>query len=456
MRNRFAILIIALALLLSSCQAQPKVQPDGEGAAPAPAETSAAGESTEPTLLALPSATAESQATSTLEPAGTEVNAVNEEETPPGCTVNSPNPTPGPTEQSIFPPVTEDDWSRGPEDAAVTIISYSDFQCPYCAQLVPVLDALLEKYPDDVRIAFRHLPLLGTPEEPFHDKAALGMQAAEAAGLQGKFWEMHDALFASQEEWASLTPDEFQAWLVDEAGKLDLDVEQFESDLSSEEIAAMPQEAWDQGQAVGMTYTPVVLLNWQLWPNSLPISLENLSAIVELEMLADRQFTNCPAMEVDASKQYIATLETEKGDIVIELYPEEAPLAVNNFVFLAGEGWYDGITFHRVLPGYIAQTGDPTGTGFGGPGYAFTDEITPDLTFDTAGVVAMANSGEDSNGSQFFITMAPTTNLDGGYTIFGHVIEGLDVVESLTARDPSAAVDLPPGDKLIRVTVEEK
>lgn len=456
MRNRIALVFVALALVLAGCQAQPGGNTTGTPAAQAPAETEAA----EPTPLALPSATTESQSpqeTATVEPAGpAETEAVVEEETPPGCTVNSPQPTPGPTEQSIFPPVGEDDWSQGPEDAAVTIISYSDFQCPYCAQLAPVLEELMAKYPDDVRIAFRHLPLIGDPEQPFHDKAALGAQAAEAAGNQGKFWEMHDLMFANQDAWSSMTPEDFQAWLVEQADGLDLDTAQFEEDLTSEDLANLAQEAWDRGEANGMVYTPIVLLNGQLWPNNLPVSLENLTAITELELLADKQFTNCPEVEVDSEKDYIATLETEKGEIVIELYPDKAPLAVNSFIFLAREGWFDGITFHRVLPGFVAQTGDPTGTGYGGPGYAFTDEISPDLKFDEAGVVAMANSGEDSNGSQFFITLGPAPNLDGGYTIFGHVIEGMEVVESLTPRDPSQAVDLPPGDELIRVTIEEQ
>ena len=146
----------------------------------------------------------------------------------------------------------------------------------------------------------------------------------------------------------------------------------------------------------------------------------------------------------------------EAGDIVIELYADKSPIAVNNFVFLARNGWFDGVTFYRVIPGYIAQTGDPTGTGFGGPGYAFVNETSADLKFDREGLVAMANSGPNSNGSQFFITFAPASNLDGGYTIFGRVISGMDVAKSIRARDPSTNPDLPPGDEIISVTVEER
>ncbi|HEX7974682.1 MAG TPA: peptidylprolyl isomerase, partial [Anaerolineales bacterium] len=152
----------------------------------------------------------------------------------------------------------------------------------------------------------------------------------------------------------------------------------------------------------------------------------------------------------------VATLHTEKGDIAMDLYADKAPLAVNSFIFLAKQGWYDGVTFHRVIEGYIAQGGDPSGTGFGTPGYAFDNEISPDLKFDSPGILAMANAGPGSNGSQFFITLAPTPKLDGNYTIFGKVISGMDVVEKLSPRDPSQGLGLPPGDKILSVSIDEK
>ena len=161
-------------------------------------------------------------------------------------------------------------------------------------------------------------------------------------------------------------------------------------------------------------------------------------------------------MVIDPLKQYTATLHTEKGEIVIQLFSDLAPLTVNSFVFLARNGWYDGVTFHRVLPGFVAQTGDPTGTGFGGPGYAFADEISPDLKFDKPGMVGMANAGPGSNGSQFYITLAPVPQLDGKYPIFGQVVSGLDVVNSLAPRDPEQQAGLPPGDVITKVTIEEK
>src|SRR5574341_478667 len=143
-----------------------------------------------------------------------------------------------------------------------------------------------------------------------------------------------------------------------------------------------------------------------------------------------------PPLNIDVTKQYFANVKMAKGgEFVIQLYPDKAPKTVNSFIFLACKGYFNGVTFHRVLEGFMAQGGDPTGTGTGGPGYQFENEES-DLTFDKAGVVAMANAGRDTNGSQFFITFGPQEFLNGGYTIFGQVIEGMDVVNSITLRDP--------------------
>jgi cyclophilin family peptidyl-prolyl cis-trans isomerase len=142
------------------------------------------------------------------------------------------------------------------------------------------------------------------------------------------------------------------------------------------------------------------------------------------------------------------------GEFILQLFPDKAPLTVNNFVFLAREGFYDGTTFHRVLSDFMAQGGDPTGSGGGGPGYRFEDEPN-DLTFDGPGVLAMANSGPDTNGSQFFITYAPTPWLNGLHTIFGRVVEGMDVVEGLRPRDPGQNSDYT-GDAIESITITEE
>ncbi|MFW6068537.1 MAG: peptidylprolyl isomerase [Chloroflexota bacterium] len=155
-------------------------------------------------------------------------------------------------------------------------------------------------------------------------------------------------------------------------------------------------------------------------------------------------------MLIDPEAGYEAEIKTEKGDIRVKLFAEEAPLTVNNFVFLANEGFYDGLTFHRVLEDFMAQGGDPTGQGSGGPGYRFEDETDNGLTFDRPGLLAMANAGPGTNGSQFFITFVPTSWLNGNHTIFGEVIEGNEVLSQITRRQPGAAT---PADTIERVDI---
>jgi cyclophilin family peptidyl-prolyl cis-trans isomerase len=173
------------------------------------------------------------------------------------------------------------------------------------------------------------------------------------------------------------------------------------------------------------------------------------------ELVGTKQYSSAPPFLIDVNKQYFATVKMAKGgEFVIELYPEKAPITVNSFVFLARQGYYDGVTFHRVLEGFMAQGGDPTGTGAGDPGYQFVNEGN-DLTFDKAGVVAMANSGRDTNGSQFFIMFGPYGLSESDYTIFGQVIEGMDVVNAITRRDPSTYPDFE-GDAIETITISEE
>ena len=149
------------------------------------------------------------------------------------------------------------------------------------------------------------------------------------------------------------------------------------------------------------------------------------------------QFSSPPAMSLDASKSYQATIKTDRGDIQLTLEGQKAPKTVNNFVFLARQGFYDGVVFHRVIADFMAQTGDPTGTGSGGPGYKFADEFHPDLRHDGPRVLSMANPGPGTNGSQFFITHVATPWLYDKHSVFGRVSGGLDVLLSIPERDPS-------------------
>ncbi|MFC1915126.1 peptidylprolyl isomerase [Chloroflexota bacterium] len=161
-----------------------------------------------------------------------------------------------------------------------------------------------------------------------------------------------------------------------------------------------------------------------------------------------KTYSEPPSMIIDTSKKYTAFIETEKGTLVLELFARDVPVTVNNFVFLANEGFYDGSTFHRVIPGFMVQGGDPTGTGMGNAGYKFDDEFT-EHTHET-GALSMANSGPNTNSCQFFITYAPQHGLDGKHTVFGQLIEGMDVLERLTPRDPNQNPQFE-GDKIIRI-----
>lgn len=166
-----------------------------------------------------------------------------------------------------------------------------------------------------------------------------------------------------------------------------------------------------------------------------------------------KKWNAAPAVTIDPRVRYTARIETELGTMVIRLFADKAPRTVNNFVFLAREGFYDGTIFHRVIKDFMAQGGDPTGTGTGGPGYRFDDEFHRDLVHDRPGVVSMANAGPNTNGSQFYITYAATPWLDRKHSVFGAVSEGLEVLSSIPARDPSRREQ--PGVKILRLRIEE-
>ena len=187
-------------------------------------------------------------------------------------------------------------------------------------------------------------------------------------------------------------------------------------------------------------------------PTAVPTSAQPTA--VQYTATPPKQYA-APAMTIDVTKKYFATVTLAKGgSFVIQLYPDKAPITVNSFVFLARDGFYNGTTFHRVLADLMAQGGDPLGTGFGGPGYQFVNEQN-DLTFDKAGVVAMANSGPNTNGSQFFITFGPAGWSESDYTIFGQVISGMDLVNSITLRDPDKYPTYS-GDVIQSITITEQ
>jgi cyclophilin family peptidyl-prolyl cis-trans isomerase/protein-disulfide isomerase len=364
------------------------------------------------------------------------------------CSSINTQPTLIPNDDSYFPPVSQADFTFGPVDAPVTIVEYCDFQSDGCRNMATIVAELMRNH-DDLRLVFRPLPLIGVLDKS--DKAIL---AALAADEQGKFWEMYDLLFVKNDEWKNLSPDIFNPWVKRESVKAGMDGEKLQASIAANSTAARMQSMYDTAKKLSIPSVPLILINGTLQPSYL-LDYQSMSDAIGLIALGKKQFTQCPSFSVNPQKQYIATLHTEKGDIIIQLFADKAPLAVNSFVFLAREGWFNGVTFHRVIPGFIAQTGDPSGTGSGNPGYFFKNEIS-DLKFDKPGMVGMANNGADTNGSQFFITYAPADHLNGNYTAFGQVLSGLDVVENLTPRDPSQGVTLPSGDKILKVDIEEK
>jgi len=364
------------------------------------------------------------------------------------CTVTS-QPVGSATRDSAYPDVRNTDLVFGPDSAPVTVIEYSNFLCGHCSALDITLGDLRNAYPDDLRIVFRHYPFRG------QDNAFLAAQAVEAAALQDieKAYLLKSFLFRSTIEWENLSLNQLQSWLSDQAVALELDMDRFSADLASdavkEKITADQQEA----RSLNIPGTPFIIINGQAYGG--PRDYTSLESIVNLNKLQSVQFAECPPLVIEAGKSYTASLMTNKGEIVVELYPDKAPVAVNNFVFLAREGWYNGVIFHRVIPGFVAQAGDPTATGYGNPGYAFANE-TNNLRYDQPGVLGMANSGPDTNGSQFFITYAAQPDLNGKYTIFGQVVKGLEVLKSLSPRDPAAGGSVADADRIESIVIEEK
>jgi cyclophilin family peptidyl-prolyl cis-trans isomerase len=192
-------------------------------------------------------------------------------------------------------------------------------------------------------------------------------------------------------------------------------------------------------------------------PTSAPVPTPKPTAtpVPEPEEPTVKQYSSPPAMTIDPNKSYTATIELEKGgEIVIEMFAKEAPVTVNNFIFLARDGYYDQVTFHRVIADFMAQSGDPTGTGSGGPGYTIKDEFSPLRRHNSPGVLSMANVGRpNTGGGQWFITLVPTPHLDDAHTVFGKVVDGMDVVNGIKIRNPSTATT--PGDVISSITIEE-
>lgn len=267
-------------------------------------------------------------------------------------------------------------------------------------------------------------------------------------------------MFAHQSEWSSKSKEEARQYFIDLAAEFDLDTERFTAELDNGQYAAYVAALEQEAINLGLPGTPAALVDGQIaagngLPGDYAVWDNYVSSTIAVAALAERQYDAPPEMTIDTNKLYYATVKMENGgEFVIELLPKSAPQTVNSFVFLAQEGWFDGVTFHRVISDFMAQTGDPSASGRGGPGYTIPDEIDPALSQSEAGMVAMANSGADTNGSQWYITLGDASFLDGSYTVFGRVIEGMDVVQALTPRDPQVDPSAPPGDKIVSISID--
>ena len=336
MRKSGLLILIAAIFILSACAVQPVPT-----AVPVPTNLPATATATLPPI---PSTTPTDMAT----PAPTTVILPSG---PATCSVISAVPTVDPTAEAYLPTVSKSDWKTGPDSAAITIIEYGDFQDKTSAQLYTILSQLLSKYPEDVSLVFRHFPLTEQL-----DKDQLAAQAAEAAGEQGKFWEFAKMLYTEQNGWTGKTGDDFTVWADEKAAGLGLNEDQFKATMLADATIKKVTDSRNESKvlmAAGMVNSdPFLFING--YPIYAPYSLDILSSKIDYFKLSQRAFTACPPMTVDPAKEYTATLHTEKGDIVLDLYADKAPWAVNSFIYLAEQGWYNGSGF---LPGHSGLFG---------------------------------------------------------------------------------------------------
>jgi cyclophilin family peptidyl-prolyl cis-trans isomerase len=293
----------------------------------------------------------------------------------------------------------------------------------------PLIAFLEETYGNDLQLVFRHFPL-----SSIHPLALVAAEASEAAAAQGAFWEMHDMLFDRVQEWSRLPEAEAIKVFAGFADDLGLEADRLEKELEDQVYRQQVSDSYDTAVAMGLRGTPTFIVNGRIVPTGVAVP-----SFIELtESEPPRAYDSPPPMVIDPDGEYRATIQTSKGDIVVELLPDAAPTNVNTFAFLAQDGWYDGHSFFFVEPNVVAYSGDPTNMGLVLPfsGFVCGSELGPHSTFDEGGLLAMYSPAPDRNSGLFFITMSAVPEFNGQFTVIGRVVEGMEVAQSLASARP--------------------
>lgn len=400
----------------------------------------------------LPSASPEATITATLESSGAPTTFPTVDFTassPATCRLAPIVPAIDTLAEYDVPAPGPKDHSFGATAPKVTILSYCNYQKPVCKSLQINLAELQQQYPDFVLVVSRQYP-----QPDVDDKSLIAAYAVEAAGLENRFWQMNEVLYSQQSEWSGLTLQEFREWLVTQAETMEITREQWEANMMNESVRSRVTQVVEDAAGLQTTGTPMLFFNNTMVKTA--VDIDSLKVLIDYFLLPEKAYTNCPVIKIDTEKTYTATFTTEKGDIVFELFDDTAPLSVNSFVTLARDGWYNGSTFFRVIPGFVAQGGDPSNSGLGSPGFGISSEVDPALRFDAPGLLALNRNTDGLSGSQFFITYTALPELDGQFTIIGRVIEGQSVLNSLRPRNPESDEILLPADVLITVVIKEE
>jgi cyclophilin family peptidyl-prolyl cis-trans isomerase len=360
------------------------------------------------------------------------------------------------TPDLILPPITDDDLVIGPENPTVTLLEYSQLTCPACASFEPLLVAMQEQYPDDVRLVYRHFL--------FQEKSEITAQALEAAAKQGKFPEFKNYMFDRRSKnvenpehvnlpddafWGSVSENDIDAWLEAHVTELGIEPIQFFKDMYSTEIVEKVKANSEIAEVLKLNSTPTLYINGRRWPQDLG-GFGTLPHFIQILITQEKEYDTCPPHKLESGVDYSATISSTKGDFIVDLFEETAPVTVNSFIFLAQEGWYDNLPF--FVTNDLTLSGDLSDTTWGGPGYAFLDEFSDDQSLNDIGKLATYSLAPGINGSAFIINKTTQENQQD-VTIFGEVTEGMDVVNALELREE---IFSPAIDYILNITISEK